>query len=674
MQAETFIYQVAVCVPLRQCFDYLGPLTGDVGVPIPRGSRVVVPFGRRRLIGIILGQQLHSSFPRESLKAIEHVCEDPLPFFTEPLCDFLMRAAQYYHHPIGEVIFSGIPSLFRSPKAYSPRSRPIVHKSPLPQQTPPVLNAEQAAGLKRILSAQGRFDTFLIQGITGSGKTEVYLQATQAILNAQQQILILVPEISLTPQTQQRFQDRFAQASCYHSGMTPAQRAKVWQGVRAGEIQLVIGTRSALFLPFTALGLIVIDEEHDASFKQQDGFRYSARDLGVLRAKMALCPIILGSATPAFETLYNAQIQKYQLITLRQRANNTTLPQVTLLDVRHKKLHHGLSAPLLQEIEKHCTAGGQVLLFINRRGFAPTFMCYGCHWVALCERCDARLTYHHHTALLICHHCLHQRKMPEICPGCHTADLHPVGQGTQRLEESLKALFPQFTQARIDGDVSRKKGMLENFLMQAENKNAQILIGTQILAKGHHFPHLSLVAILDADGGLFSADFRATERMAQLMIQVAGRAGRVHAAGHVMIQSCHPGHPLLQPILHQDYQALAQILLADRRLADLPPYSHLALLRVQAKDATLPESFLRGIAQSLKLVFSQPAPKNQTILGPVAAPMLKRQGYYRYQLLLQATDRKQLHQLLSHTTGLLEQSKIAKKLRWSLDVDPIEMF
>ncbi len=658
------VFRVALDVPLRRLFDYLPPQ--DTQTPITRGMRVKVPFGRQHRIGIVMGIADSSELPLEQLKAITEVC-DTEDLFPPSLCDFIEKTAQYYHHPIGEVAFSSVPQSIRLGKT---------KKTDLPLQTtqqskaPLVLNKAQEDALTAILAQQNTFSAFLLQGITGSGKTEVYLQAVEAILKQQKQVLILVPEISLTPQTHTRFVERFgSKVGLFHSKMTPSARSGLWLQVRQQQVSVVIGTRSALFLPFMALGLIVIDEEHDASFKQQEGFRYSARDMGVVRAKMANCPIILGSATPSFESLYNVEIGKYQGLNLPQRATQTTLPTTTLLDVRHNKLEAGLSNALLARIEKSLQEKKQVLLFINRRGFSPVFMCYDCGWFAHCDRCDARLTYHQKKQLLVCHHCSHQRKMIEDCPECQAKELHPVGQGTERIEEFLQSHFPTTSIARIDSDVTKKKGSLETLLEKAQSNEAQLLIGTQILAKGHHFPHLGLVAIVDADGGLFSVDFRSVERMAQLLIQVGGRAGRVHDAGEVIIQTFHPEHPLLQPILQQDYQKLANTLLAERKQNHLPPYSHMALIRAQGHQPELAQHALNEI----RIALSQ-LPNEVSILGPVPAPMAKRQGQFRYQLLLQANERKPLHQLLNYSTILLESSKVAKKVRWSLDVDPIEMF
>ncbi|MBS0288927.1 MAG: primosomal protein N' [Proteobacteria bacterium] len=667
MGTKQQIFQVALDVPLRRLFDYLSPCEE---VSLCRGMRVKVPFGRQSRIGIILNQTDTSCVPANQLKAISQLC-DTEALFPLSLCDFIVKTAAYYHHPIGEVAFSGLP---RGIKLGKPINFPVDETSYLVDEIEHhalQLNLDQQKALDAIVLKQSSFQVFLLEGITGSGKTEIYLQAASHLLLKQKQVLVLVPEISLTPQTQDRFKARFGQeVICFHSKMTSKQRLEAWLKVRHHKAAIVIGTRSSIFLPFSNLGMIIIDEEHDPSFKQQEGFRYSARDLGVLRAKMANCPIILGSATPSFESIFNAKNGKYQELHLTKRATNTALASMTLLDIRHNKLEAGLSKVLLKEIEQNLKQDKQVLLFINRRGYAPIYLCYDCSWIAQCDHCDARLTYHHKKQVLICHHCLKQRSLPLNCPACHQAQLNPVGQGTEKLEAFLQVHFPHTVIARIDSDVTGKKGHLESLLSKAKNKEAQLLIGTQILAKGHHFPHLGMVAVVDADGGLFSVDFRSVERMAQLLIQVAGRAGRVHEAGKVFIQTFHPQHPLLQSILHQNYLKLAEQLLQERQAYHLPPYTYFALIRAQGPKKQMAESLLTQIQQQLQ----KQQNKAITISGPVPAPMLKRQGLYRYQLLLQAKERKPLHQMLSYSTAILENSKLAKKVHWSLDVDPIEMF
>lgn len=719
---EPLIVQVALLVPLRRVFDYIVP--EELYRSPLRGKRVKVPFGKQEKIGFVIQESNQSDIALTQLKPLIAVVDEE-PLLPEVTLQFIEKTARYYHHPLGEVVFTALPqrirqgkdlSTFRPPSKNLPsdlRTSSIknistsdntdlsneqsstisdpnkINDLPLSPGTHApkhnegylgegrerevqslILNDDQQNAINSILEKQSQFQPFLLEGITGSGKTEVYLQVAATLLAAGKQVLVLVPEISLTPQTQSRFVQRFGeQVICFHSDMTPAQRFNTWMRTRMDTPVIVVGTRSALFLPFVQLGGIICDEEHDASFKQQEGFRYSARDSAVLRAQLSHCPVILGSATPSFETLFNAKTNKYAHLILHKRATDTQLPTMHLLDVRHKQLTGGLSAQLLDKIKKHLAQQGQVLLFINRRGFSPTLMCFGCGWMAQCERCDAHLTYHHKKQKVICHHCLHEMRAPNVCPACQSTEINPIGYGTERLESTLQILFPDVTIARIDSDATQKVGSLESLLHQATHNEAQILIGTQMLAKGHHFPHLSLVAIVDADLGLFSVDFRAVERMAQLVIQVAGRAGRVHAAGEVVIQTFHPEHPLLLQILKQDYRALSETLLLERAGSHLPPYSHLAMIRAHATHPTLGETFLSEMQRALKPLSAGTV----SVLGPVPAPMLKRQGHYRYQLLLQSSTRQALHALLHQTTTILEKSALGKKVRWSLDVDPIEM-
>lgn len=666
MDPKPRIVQVALSVPLRRLFDYTVP--EEYNDAPYRGKRVKVPFGKQEKIGLVIQECEQSDIPVAQLKPI-HAVLDEQPLFPEVSLQFIEKLARYYHHPIGEVAFTGLPQRIRQGKEPNAKIPPLLDHY-VSQQGPLNLNDDQATALAGISEKLGTFHPFLLEGITGSGKTEVYLQVAEKVLALGKQVLVLVPEISLTPQTESRFLDRFGErVICFHSDMTPAQRLQSWMRVRTEAALIVVGTRSALFLPFMNLGCIVCDEEHDASFKQQEGFRYSARDCAVLRAQLSDCPVILGSATPSFESYYNAKIQKYSHLILHKRATDAQLPTMTLLDVRHKQLTGGLSAQLLAKIKQHIAQKGQVLLFINRRGYSPTMMCFGCGWMAQCERCDARLTYHHKKQRLICHHCLTEKRVPKACPSCQSPELNPIGYGTERLEATLQDVFPEITIARIDSDATQKVGSLESLLHQATHNEAQILIGTQMLAKGHHFPHLSLVAIVDADLGLFSVDFRAVERMAQLIIQVAGRAGRVHAAGEVIIQTFHPEHPLLHQILKQDYASLSTTLLLERAASQLPPYAHLALIRAQAGNPTLGEAFLTEIQVVLKGMRDA----DVAVLGPVPAPMLKRQGQYRYQLLLQSPSRQALHTLLNQSMAVLEKSTLGKRVRWSLDVDPIDM-
>ncbi len=533
------------------------------------------------------------------------------------------------------------------------------------------LNSQQQAALKAVHSGWGRFHPCLLAGVTGSGKTEIYLQLIHQALISGKQALLLIPEINLGPQTLRRVERRFnARIALVHSNLTDRERLNIWLAARDGKLHILIGTRSALFTPFKQLGLIIVDEEHDASYKQQEGLRYQARDLAVVRAQRQGLPVLLGSATPSLESLHNAQIGRYALLKLEQRAGQARAPTFQLLDIKSRPLDAGISLPLQQAIAQTLAAGQQVLVFINRRGFAPTLLCHHCGWVSQCPRCDARMILHRRQQQVRCHHCGHSEAAPTHCPKCQHVDLRPLGAGTERAEERLTRLFPQYPVLRIDRDSTARKGALEQLLTTVKRGEPCLLVGTQMLAKGHHFPRVTLVCILDADSGLFSTDFRASERMAQLIVQVAGRAGRAEEPGKVLIQSHCADHPLLVQLTRQGYFAFAEQALAERRAAHLPPFSYLALLRAEAHQQAQTELFLE---QALNLA-EQLQPEPVELLGPAPAPMERRAGRYRAQLLLQAASRAPLHQLLSRWLIQLENLPSARHVRWSLDVDPQDLF
>ncbi|BBP42447.1 primosomal protein N' [Thiosulfativibrio zosterae] len=541
-----------------------------------------------------------------------------------------------------------------------------------------ILNAEQQVAVDAVDFDKG-YQAFLLEGITGSGKTEVYLGMIERCLHLGKQVLVLVPEIGLTPQTVQRFEAYLQQpVAVMHSGLNDKERQCAWWLVQSGRVQVLLGTRSAVFTPFANLGLCIMDEEHDLSFKQQDGFRYSARDCLVRRAHLEKVPVVLGSATPSLESLYNAQTQRYAWLKLQQRAAGAQLPNVQLLDIRGEKLAEGVSTPLRKLMAQHLADQGQVLLFLNRRGFAPVLMCHDCGWQAACPSCDANMTYHQQVNELRCHHCGYQHKAPHTCPHCQSAEFVKVGQGTERLEETIQSWFPEESLLRIDADTTRLKGQMAELTQQAKEGKARILIGTQMLAKGHHFPQVTLVGLLDIDQGLFSSDFRAAERMAQLIVQVSGRAGRAEKTGTVMIQTHHPEHPLLKTLVAEGYEAFAKQALLGREEAGLPPYEYQILIRAEAIDAQAGWQFLNEIKfslQSLKptLLAQASSQVNAQVMGPVAAPMMRRQGRYRYQLLLQSNHRGTLHQWLGQVESRIYASKLTAKVRWSIDVDPQEM-
>ncbi len=540
----------------------------------------------------------------------------------------------------------------------------------LPASDAPQLNAEQTLAVSAIAASRGDFRAFLLDGVTGSGKTEVYIQLIQALIADGQQTLVVVPEIGLTPQLRERFRQRLpGPIAVVHSALNASERERNWHLAARGEATLVLGTRSAIFTPLPRLGLIVVDEEHDPSLKQQEGFRYSARDLAVRRAQLAGCPVVLGSATPSLESLHNALNGRYTELRLTQRAGRAQPPRIALLDIRDQPLQAGLSRVLRAQMQAEIAAGNQILLFLNRRGYAPVFTCHGCGWVGDCPRCDVHLTLHLIRRRLWCHHCDWSRPLPNHCPECKGEDLRMLGRGTERLEDDLRVLFPDVTIARIDRDSTRRKGELARLFGAAQRGEIQILLGTQMLAKGHDFPGVTLVGILDLDQSLYASDFRAPERTAQLIVQVAGRAGRAERPGCVVLQTRHPEHPLLQCLLTDGYRGFATAALAEREAAELPPFAYLALLRADAPDAAEPLAFLR----QARLLGEGLAEPRVQLFGPVPAPMERRAGRYRAQLLVQCAERRLLQRILRSWSATLRALPRSKTLRWSLDIDPQDM-
>ncbi|NIY91693.1 primosomal protein N' [Vibrio diazotrophicus] len=535
----------------------------------------------------------------------------------------------------------------------------------------PKLNQEQAIAIASVNSNKG-FGCYLLEGVTGSGKTEVYLNLIKPVLEQGKQALVLVPEIGLTPQTINRFRKRFnVPVEVVHSGLNDTERLNAWLSARDKVAGIVIGTRSALLTPFASLGIIIVDEEHDSSYKQQDSLRYHARDVAVMRANQEQIPIVLGSATPALETLHNALTGKYHHLQLTERAGVAVPTRNRVLDVKGLYLESGLSAPLIADMRRHLSAGNQVLLFLNRRGFSPALMCHECGWIADCQRCDAYYTFHQYSNEMRCHHCGSQRPVVHQCQSCGSTQLVTVGVGTEQLEKQLADLFPEYKTIRIDRDSTRRKGSLESALQSIRKGEYKILIGTQMLAKGHHFPDVTLVALLDVDGSLYSSDFRASERLAQLFIQVAGRAGRASKPGEVILQTHHPEHSLLQDLLQRDYHHFALTALAERKLAMLPPYTFLTLFRAEANQSQMVEDFLRQVRQTLEAhpLFAQ----HCMVLGPTPAPLAKRAGKYRWQLLLQTEARSVMQKLLMSAKPAISMLPLASKVRWTLDIEPQDL-
>ena len=536
-------------------------------------------------------------------------------------------------------------------------------------QSRPALTAEQESAVETLRNSNG-FAPMLLDGITGSGKTEVYLAVAETLIQEGRQVLVLVPEIALTPQLQQRFSSGLTgTVSVMHSGLSDSEREQAWSAAEKGRTDLLLGTRSAVFTPIPRLGLIIVDEEHDLSYKQQEGHRYSARDVAVMRAKLAGIPALLGSATPSLESLNNAINGRYGWLKLRERPGSATPPAMRLIDVRKLPLRRGLSPALIAAVREETDAGNQTILFLNRRGYAPQLTCHECGWIAECRHCDARMTWHRQAARLWCHHCGYQQPKPAKCPECGAEEsLIFLGQGTERLEETIAEIFPHVPIIRIDRDSTRRKGSLDRSLDRVHSSDAAILVGTQMLAKGHDLPNVTLVGILNADHGLLNPDFRAPERTAQLLVQVSGRAGRADKPGRVLIQTRHPDNPLLQTLIRKGYGAFAREELALRQEAGFPPFSHQVLLRAEGLDAAMVEDFMQQARD-----FASGEMENVEIHGPLPALVERKAGHYRWHLLLQSVDRSSLHRQLDSLLAWLIDRKQGRKLRWSLDSDPQEV-
>ncbi len=532
-----------------------------------------------------------------------------------------------------------------------------------------VLNADQQAAVDTVAASVG-YSATLLDGVTGSGKTEVYLALIERVLAAGRQALVLVPEIGLTPQLSDRFTERLGQRPVVlHSGLGDADRLAAWRAAREGRAGVVVGTRSAVFTPLARPGLVIVDEEHDPSLKQQEGFRYSGRDLAVARARHEDIPVLLGSATPSLDSLANAERGLYRRLLLPRRAGGALPPRLRLVDLGRHPAPDGFSTPLVEAMERHLADDGQVLLYLNRRGYAPTLLCRDCGHIAECRRCDARMTLHAGEQRLRCHHCGSERPVDTRCPACGGA-VTALGRGTERVEETVQHHFPGYRISRIDSDSTQRRGSMESALDEARRGRSRILVGTQMLSKGHHFPRLTLVGVLNADQGLFGSDFRSAERLAQTLLQVAGRAGRADRPGEVLIQTGFPDHPLLRRLVEHGYEDFAAAALEERRASGWPPYSRIALLRASANRQAAALEFLRDV----KARVSASVGEDVRILGPVAAPLARRAGRYRCQLLLQSAERAPLHGALGRLREAAEGVPGASRVRWSLDVDPIELF
>ncbi|HZX71630.1 MAG TPA: primosomal protein N' [Rhodanobacter sp.] len=720
------VLRVALPVPLHTLFDYLPPDTGE-----PRaGSRVLVPFGRGRMVGVVVASGVETGVDGKRLKQVLRLLDDEALLDAE-LMQTLAWAADYWLGAPGEACANALPLALREPRplpaigeefwsmtragrsAYDAGSRRGGSKTLLallaegalsaqelngrqpgwreaarrlaaaglvergeqpprnhrpPSSIAPQLSDEQQQAVAAIGASLGSFQPFLLDGVTGSGKTEVYLALIEQVLAQGRQALLLVPEIGLAPQTVRRLRERLGvMVEVLHSNLSEGDRARAWLRARAGTARVILGTRSAIFTPLPQAGLIIVDEEHDSSYKQQDGFRYHARDLAVVRARALGVPVLLGSGTPSLESLANAEAGRYRSLHLRARPGAVRAPQVQIIDMRGQRLQHGLSPALLAATAETLARGEQALVFRNRRGYAPVLLCHGCGWHAECSRCERPLTLHAGRRQLICHHCDYQQRLPATCPACGAAELTAQGQGTERLEEALLERFPDVPVWRVDRETTRRKDAFEEMLAALGNEQPAILVGTQMLAKGHDLPNLTLVAIVGVDEGLHSIDFRAEERLAQLVVQVAGRAGRARKPGRVLLQTHQPDHPLLRNLLAHGYAAAARDLLAERRLIGLPPYSHQVLLRAEALRREPVDEFLAAARSALP-------DRPLQIAGPMPAPMALRAGRQRGQLLIEADRRDMLRGMLRPWQQALAALPSARKVRWSLDVDPIDLY
>ena len=725
------VLRVALSVPIRHPFDYLPPRPGW-SPPVRPGMRVRVPFGRTSAIGVVVDVAPASTVDARRLKRVRDVI-DAEPLLDAATLKLLAWASGYFQHPVGEVVVGTLPRLLRLGRA--PRAerstryaasaagarafaegiggapvqarllrlmldtgsvseaalaaehrdwrrplRALIEKGwaeivpdpsgPADHPERPVLNAEQSRAVEAVETHLEEFSPFVLEGVTGSGKTEVYLRLIETVVARGRQALVLIPEIGLTPQLLARFHARLTcRVAALHSGLSDGERLSSWTHARNGTADVVVGTRSAVFVPLARPGLFVVDEEHDLSFKQQDGFRYSARDLAVVRARDAGTPVVLGSATPSLEAIDNVRRGRYRRLELPHRAGGARPPRIDVVDLRVRHFESGLCDVLVEALEETKARSEQALLFINRRGYAPVFMCHACGWVAECERCDARLVFHREDERLRCHHCAAERALFVECPACGSKNVRRLGLGTERVARALERRIKGLRVARMDRDTTRRRGSLEALLDSVHAGEVDAVVGTQMLAKGHHFPNVTLVAVLDADAGLFGIDFRATERMAQLLLQVAGRAGRGDRTGRVLLQTHNPEHPLLRVLVLQGYRQFCEDALEERRGARLPPFASLALVRAEAQQRDAPQSFLRDA----EACASARPHRGVSVLGPVPSPMERRAGRYRAQLLVDATSRAALQRFLPGWIAELEALPSARKVRWSVDVDPQEM-
>lgn len=729
------LVEVLIPIPLMEKFSYLPPKNNSN--LLKQGSRVLVPFGKRTLVGVVWSFSDRDKSLKRKYKHIKEVL-DEVPLLDTNSIHLAEWSSRYYHYPLGEIISYFFPPSLRKGKEAKFRESQYLEltskgsfldeealsRAPIQQKlisilkdkkeitlksaqafgvsnavingliekgfvnrfsrelspykklenkqlsSPKQLNPEQNKAVNAIKKAKDKNTTFLLDGITGSGKTEVYLQAIQEVINEGKQALILIPEIGLAPQAEERFREYFGdRVMSFHSAKNEREKVDAWLGASRGLVDIIIGTRSSVFLPMKNLGIIVVDEEHDLSFKQMEKFRYSARDMALYRAKLEKIPVVLASATPSLETLKNVQEEKYKVLKLNKRATGASLPTFHAVDLKGKELHEGLSKELLEATQTELDKGNQVLIFLNRRGYAPSLICKVCGWISNCDRCDALMTVHKNPLKLHCHHCEAQKPYPSKCQSCGSDDFLTYGFGTERVEEFLRGYFPNTKTLRIDSDSTRKKESLNEYFDEIKKGEPIILLGTQLLAKGHHFPNVTLVGIIDADSGLFSADFRGSERVAQLMTQVSGRAGRDKKPGRVILQSYCLDHPQIEEIITGSYEKFAKRLLEERKSYKIPPFSFQAKIFAESPKSLVSRDFILNILNQSKI--EKQISSNVRIVGPLPSIMEKKSGVYRWELSIFSSNRSNLHKFLDVMQSRLYEPKLTKQVRWSIDVDPL---
>ena len=655
-----FYYDIAVGLPLRQCFTYKSK---DI---IKKGERVVVPFGNKSIIGIVV-KKVSKPKSLKGLKEIIEITDDHIAFDKSEFKTILW-ASDYYHHPIGEVFFSFLPTLLRKKNDKTVKATGEIAKYELNEKDKNFkLTKEQSTNLNK-LNKINRFDPSLIYGVTGSGKTEIYLQLAEKLIQKNKSVLVLVPEINLIPQLEKRFKNRFSgDIGVYHSRQTSNQRLKVWLRSKFGEIKIVIGTRSSVLIPLKDLGAIIVDEEHDQSYKQADGFKFSGRDIAIKRSQIEDIPIFLGSATPSLQTLKLVKEKKYKKYDLLRRVDGKKPPKLIPLDISESSMLGGIAAQTMDIINSVIKRGEQVLIFINRRGFAPLYECDNCGWVAKCSSCESNLVFHKSKNRLICHRCESVYRVNDSCPDCSSNEINILGTGTERVEEILKSTFKKVPIIRMDYDSTRLKGSIDAIYEEAEKSKQAILVGTQMLSKGHDFPKVTLCVILNADGGLLSPDINSVEKISQQLIQVSGRAGRNNNLAKVIIQTRYPNDENLKKIKTGDYQIVAERCLETNKALDIPPYSNISILRAISPNPQIGIKFLDKAHKILK------NKKNVDVIGPFPSIPFKVKGNTRNHLVIKSNTKTYLNRVLKFLTKEIENWPETKKVKWSYDIDPYDM-